>query len=403
MTLIERPGGCSKLIALSLICAVRVLTAEPEGLGPSNHLHTGDDSQASPSSATFNAPALKVNTQIVSIRQVEGIFMDSYLLIQDKLHKGELGPASLGEAIRMAWTEALETATQDSIIDQRADKRRKDIIHMYLARAGGDVSGDRALEYFRREEAYYVQLLRREMIAAAGGEEELAKALKRRGQTMREWEAGLSRELFRRDVLALELGPASRSPGAARAFYDKHPELFKQSEAWRLRRIRIAKDKFKSPEVALEAAKMVCAKIAGGADFEELALKVSSDPEFAGQGGLLTRDGKTDLPSGAFPFEERIAENLQDGRAAEPADGGAWYVIVQRVAFRPMKIQSFEEASDKAEALAYSEKLKQKRRELFDKLKHESYIEVLQKDPPAHLLKGVPAGGDFLPPEKKEP
>lgn len=402
MSLTKRLCEPSKLISLLLICVVRALAGEPGGTGgtPVLPLHSGDDSQVSPSSHTFNAPALKVNTQIVSIRQVEAVFMDSYLLIQDKLRKGELKPASLGEAIRMAWAEALETATQDSIIDQRADRRRKDIIHMYLSRAGGEVGSDRALEYFRREEEYYVRLLRREMVAAAGGEEELTKALKRRGQTMQEWEAGLPRELFRRDVLALELGPVVRSPGAARAFYDKHPEPFKQSEAWRLRRIRVAKDKFKSPEVALEAAKMVCAKIAGGADFEELALKVSSDPEFAGQGGLLTRDGKTDLPGGAFPAEEHIAENMQDGKVSEPVDCGEWYAIVQRVVFRPVKIQSFEEASDRAEALAYAEKLRQKRRELFEKLRHESYIEVLQKDPPEHLLKDVPRGGDFLPPEK---
>ncbi|MGD0094306.1 MAG: peptidylprolyl isomerase [Planctomycetota bacterium] len=386
-----------------LICIVPTLAAESDSPGHSRLQPPAPGAEVSDASPTFNGPALKVNTQIVSIRQVEAVFMDSYLLIQDKLRKGELKPADLGTAIRLAWTEALETATQDQIIDQRADKRRKDIIHAYVLRGGGDIGGDRALEYFRREEAYYVRLLRRELVAAAGGEEELAKALKRRGQTMQEWEAGLSREMFRRDVLALELGPINRSPGAARAFYDQHPELFKLSDAWRLRRIRIAKEKFKSPEVALEAAKMVCAKLAAGADFEDLALKVSNDPEYAGQGGLLTRDSKTDLPSGAFPFEERVAESLQDGKCSDPVDGGVWYVIVQRVVYVPVKIQTFEEAGDRAEALAYADKLKQRKRDLFEKLKHESYIEVIQKDPPPELLKNIPQekGGDFLPPEKK--
>ncbi|MCY3018550.1 MAG: 3-hydroxyacyl-CoA dehydrogenase NAD-binding domain-containing protein, partial [Planctomycetota bacterium] len=40
------------------------------------------------------------------------------------------------------------------------------------------------------------------------------------------------------------------------------------------------------------------------------------------------------------------------------------------------------------------------KRELFEKLKDESYIEVLQKEPPAHLLKGVPPPAEFLPPGK---
>jgi len=378
------------LCALALVCPLLCSgAAEPE-----------DPVPAGPS-PTFNAPALKVNTQVVSIREVETVFSDSYVLIQDKLRKNELKPVDLGAAIRAAWTEALETATQDKIMDQRADKRRKDIMRMYLARAGGEFSGERALEYFKREELDCVRRLRRELVTIAGGEEELAQALKRRGQTMPEWEAGLSRELFRRDVLALELGPIARSPGAARAFFDKHPEQFKESAAWRLRRIRIAKNRFKTPETALEAAKMVQAKIAAGGDFAELAAKVSDDPEFAGQGGLLTRNGKTDLPPGNFPVEEKIADSLADGAVSEPADAGDWYILVQRVAYRAMTIQSFEQAGDRAEALAFAEKLKQKKRELFEKLKDESYIEVIQKDPPAHLLKGVAGGGgEFLPPGK---
>lgn len=366
----------------------------------------GSGTQTAPSSMTFNGPALKVNTQIVSIREVETVFSDSYVLLQDKLRKGEIPRNELAAAIRGAWTEALETATQDKVLDQRADKRRKEIILMYVGRAGGDMGGERALEFFRREEQDCIRRLRRELITAAGGEAELALALKRRGQTLQEWEAGLSRELFRRDVLALELGPIARSPAAARAYYDKHPDMFKENDGWRLRRMRIAKDKFKSPEVALEAAKMVKAKIAGGTDFGELAAKVSDDAEFAAAGGLMTRGDKTDLPSGSFLPEERIADGLADGGVSDPVDGGAWYLIVQRVGYRPLSVQTFEQASDRAEALAYAEKLKVKKRELFEKLKGESYIEVLQKDPPEHLLKaaGVSAAGapsgDFLPPGK---
>jgi len=338
---------------------------------------------------TFNGPALKINTQIVSIREVETLFADSQVLILDKLRRGQLSPAALEPAIRIAWSEALETATQDRIMDQRADKRRKDIINYYIARAGGNISPDRAVEFFKREEADAVRRLRRELIAAAGGEEELRSALRRRGQSMEQWEAGLSRELFRRDVLAVELGPIPRSPAAARQFYEKHPELFKQDEAWRLRRIRIAKSKFTSPDVARQAAKMLREKLSGGGDFAELAARVSEDPEFAAQGGLLSRDGKPDLPSGFFPVEEKIAERLKDGEVSEPMETDDYILIVQRGGFRPVKIQIFEEAAERAEALAYSERLKGRKKELFEKLKDESYIEVLQKEPPPHLLKDV--------------
>ena len=85
---------------------------------------------------------------------------------------------------------------------------------------------------------------------------------------------------------------------------------------------------------------------------------------------------------------------------SEPIDSGDWYVIVQRVGYRALKVQPFEDAAERAEALAYNEKLKQKKRELFEKLKDETYIEVLQKDPPPQLLKDVrSSGGSFVAPK----
>jgi parvulin-like peptidyl-prolyl isomerase len=142
-------------------------------------------------------------------------------------------------------------------------------------------------------------------------------------------------------------------------------------------------------------------KINAGADFAELAAKVSDDPDFASQGGMLTKNNKPDLPSGNFPAEERIAAGLKDGEVSEVLDAGDWFVIIQRLGYRPPQVQSFEDASERAEALCYAEKLKQRKRDLFEKLKDESYIEVMQKDPPAHLLKDVKnTAGDFLPPDK---
>lgn len=336
---------------------------------------------------TANGPAIRVNNQVVSIREVEMVFNDSNALIQDKLRSGELSERQLNEAIRYAWEEALNTAAQDRLLDQRADQRRKEIIRFYLDRAPPDMGAERAKDYFRREEAEYVRKLRRELVSAAGGEEELRAALKRRGQTLQDWEAGLSRELFRRDVMSLELGAIARSPAAVRQFYERNPEFFRQPEAWRLRRIRIAKAKFSSPEKALEAASLVKRKIESGGDFGEVASRISDDPDFANTGGLLARNDKTDLPSGAFPFEEAVAKGLEDNAVSEPQDAGQWYILVQRLGHRKAVVQSFEEAAERAEALLYAEKLRQRKKDVFEKLRKESYVEFVQKDPPAHLLK----------------
>jgi parvulin-like peptidyl-prolyl isomerase len=335
-----------------------------------------------------NAAALIVNTQSISIHQIEALFADSQALIRDKLQKGELSRANLEPAIRMAWSEALDTAAQDALMDQRADKFRRDIIRDVLKQAGeADFSSDRALALYKRMEGDDIRRLRRELITAAGGEDELRLALKRRGETMQEWENGLERELFRRYLLGRDLGPVIVSPSAIKAFYEKHPELFQEPETWRLRRIRVAKSKFSSAEVALQAAKMVKAKLDQDADFQELAAKVSDDPDFAKNGGLLSKDGKSDLPSGNFPEEEHIAAALQDGEISEPREVGAWWVIVQRALHSPVRTLSFAKAGAQAEALAFAEKLKQKKRELFEKLKRESYVEILKKDPPESLLR----------------
>ena len=349
----------------------------------------------------FNTAALKINTQSISIREVEMVFSDSYVLIQDKLKNGELSQANLEEAIRMAWSEALETTIQDKILDQRADSRRKEIINYYLQRARDPVVGERALEAFKRQEEYYTRRLRHDMIVAAGGEEELRSALKRRGQTMQQWEAGLSRELFRRDVLAMELGPVMVAPGQIRVFFEKHPELFSQADAWRLRRIRILKSKFTSPAVAKKAAEIARDRITNEKEFAQAAVNVSDDPDYVQDGGLLTRDGKADLPSGTFPGEEKIAEGLKSGGISDPIDNGDWFILVQRVSYRPPSIQTFEQASERAEALAFAEKLKRKKREMSDKLRGESYVEIIQKDPPASLLKDVRSDPDqFVSPKK---
>jgi len=343
----------------------------------------------------FDAAALKIDTSIVSIREVEALFSDSYVLIQDKLKSGELNKNALGDAIRVAWQDALDTATQDKIIDNLADKQRRELMQYFLARTGGDPSA------YKRLEADEVRKVRRELVTAAGGEDELKAALKRKGQSLSDWENGLVRELFRRWVLYSKLGAVVASPAATKAYFEKHPEQFRESEAWRLKRIRIAKSKFSSPENAVAAATYTRDKIGGGADFDEIAAKISDDAAYAKEGGLLTRSGKTDLPTGNFPFEEQIAKDLKDGEMSLPIDAGDWFVIIKRVSYRPPSVQTFDKAIDKAEALAISEKLKAKKKELFEKLKNDTYIQVLQKDPPEQLMKLVDTPqAEFVAPSK---
>lgn len=333
-----------------------------------------------------NAVAVKVNSQNISVHDVEALYNDSYTLIQDKLRRGEMSAENLDDAIKLAWTEALDTSIQDKLLDQRAEKRKREIMNFYLQRAGAALGPDKALAMFHRLESEYVAKLRQEKFAAAGGEEELRKALKRNGQTMAQWEDNLPKELFRRDILGMELGQIIVRPSEVRAYYDKHPEQFGQPEAWRLARIRISKKKFTTPEIALAAAKKVKSRIDDGNDFAELAAAVSDDPIFAKNGGLMTRNGLTDLPSRAFPKEESIAAEMKDNAVSDPIDDGEAYVLLRRLGHQEPHTKKFEEVSDKAEAMVYNEKFKQKKKEMYERQKRESYVEIMQKDPPDHLF-----------------
>ncbi len=298
-----------------------------------------------------------------------------------------MSATNLDQAIKLAWADALDTAIQDKLLDQRAEKRKREIMHFYLDRAGAQLGPDKALEMFHRLEADYLRKLRREEIAASGGEDELRKALQRRGMTMQQWEENLAKELFRRDILAMEMGGLMVRPSEIKEYYDKHPDQFGQGEAWRLRRIRIPKTKLATPELSLQATKMVKESIEKGKDFAAIAAAMSDDPTFASGGGLLTRNGQTDLPSGNFPAEERIAAGLKDNAISDPIDAGDCYVLIQRLGHQDAHTKKFEEVSEKAEALVFAEKRKQKKKEFYQKLKRESFVEIMQPDPPEHLLR----------------
>jgi len=335
-----------------------------------------------------NGPALKVNSQVVTIREVENVFADSFSIIQEHLRRGTLKPEMREVAIREAWKAALSTAMQDELLDQLAHKFRSDIIKNLVSRTDPSVPATRVIEFFRRIEGDYIAKLRTQLIEAAGGERELRAALARKGQTIRDWESTLSTELFRREVLFEQVGQVAPSPAAAKAYYEAHPDEFRTSDAWRLRRIKIPKSKFDSPDAAAQATVLVYKKLTDEKiEFATLAATVAFDPPFDNNGGLLTVDGQADQPSGHFLAEETIASKLKDGEFSKPYDLGDSFLIVFREGYRERKNQTYEESANHALALAYQDKVRKKKEEFLEKQLKSAYTEIIQKDPPARWLK----------------
>ncbi|MBI3830107.1 MAG: peptidyl-prolyl cis-trans isomerase [Planctomycetes bacterium] len=335
-----------------------------------------------------NTVALRVNARAISSREIEAIFRDSYTLIQDKLKRGELKPEAKRDAIREAWKSALQTAIQDQLLDELGTKFRQEIKARIVSNYSPGTSSARIEDAYRRWEGDMVAQLRKQMIEAAGGEKALRDTLTQRGQNWKEWERGLLLEIFRREVLYFSLGPVSDSPAASKAYFEAHPEEFSRPDAWRLRHIRIPKDKFTSAEETLKTAELIRKKLAeGGVEFGEVAAALKYDPATDTRGGLLTVDGKTDLPSGQFPAEERIAKGLKDGEISKPVEVGDAFLIVKREGYKPALKLTWEEAADMAAGLAFTERLKKKKLEFFEKQKSDAYIEIVQKEPPEKWLR----------------
>jgi parvulin-like peptidyl-prolyl isomerase len=103
------------------------------------------------------------------------------------------------------------------------------------------------------------------------------------------------------------------------------------------------------------------------------------------------RDGKPDQPTGTFPAEEKIAAQLKDGEISTPVDVGDAFLIVRRDGYRKELNPTFEEAAEKAAALAYSARVKEKKEEFFAKQKDDAFIEILIKEPPERYLKAARA------------
>ncbi|MCW8132051.1 MAG: peptidyl-prolyl cis-trans isomerase [Planctomycetota bacterium] len=331
-----------------------------------------------------NSVALRVNAHTIGTREVEALFYDSFLIIQEKLRSGDLKPELKQAAVREAWLNALQTSIQDHLLDDLGAKFRSDIKARIVASYSPSTPSSRIEDAYKRWEGDMVERMRKELVREAGGEKALRDALAKRGETWQQWEKGIVLEIYRREVLFYTLGRVRDTLTEARKYYEEHPDQFGHPDGWTLRRIRIPKAKFTTPEEAEQTAQLVYKKVTeGGVEFAKVAAALQYDPAVDKFGGMLTVDGKTGLPSGNFPAEERIAKDLKDGEVSKPVDAGDAYLIVKREAYRKALKIPWEEAADRARGLAYSENLRKMKQEFFEKQKNDAYIEILKKDPPA--------------------
>lgn len=192
----------------------------------------------------------------------------------------------------------------------------------------------------------------------------------------------LAREFLAKEGEALQKKLAVNE-AEVKAFYDKHPERFKQPELVSVRHILVAVKRDPKAEAGLtdEQAKARVAKIQGelkkGAKFEALAKKYSDDPGSKDNGGLYADAD----PSGWVPEFGAAARTQPVGKVGAPVKTMYGYHLVKVESRKPARQVPFAEAKGPAEKMAQQERQASVWTELMDDLRKEIPFEMVKPVP----------------------
>lgn len=206
-------------------------------------------------------------------------------------------------------------------------------------------------------------------------------------------------DLLAREYLAKE-GEALQKKLAVgeadvKAYYDKHPERFKQPDLVSVRHILVSVKQGENPQGLSDAdAKKRIAKIQAelkkGAKFEDLAKKYTDDPGSKENGGLYADAD----PSAWVPEFGAAARTQPLGKVGAPVKTQFGYHLVKVEARKPARLVPFEEAKQSAEKMAQQERQASVWNELMDSLRKEIPFEVVKPAAPKvpEAPKAVEAG-----------
>ncbi|MBK9796950.1 MAG: peptidylprolyl isomerase [Holophagaceae bacterium] len=193
----------------------------------------------------------------------------------------------------------------------------------------------------------------------------------------------LAREFLTKEGEALQKKLAL-AEGAAKAYYDQHPERFKQPELVSVRHILVSvKQAEGQPGLSDADAKKRVAKIQAelkkGAKFEALAKKYTDDPGSKENGGLYA-DADA---SGWVPEFGAAARTQPIGKVGAPVKTSYGYHLIKVEGRKPARLVPFEEAKAQAEKMATQERQAKVWNELMEDLRKEIPFELVKPAPAA--------------------
>jgi peptidyl-prolyl cis-trans isomerase C len=168
-----------------------------------------------------------------------------------------------------------------------------------------------------------------------------------------------------------------------KAYYDKHPERFKQPDLVSVRHILVSVKQGENPQGLSDAdAKKRIAKIQGelkkGAKFEDLAKKYTDDPGSKENGGLYADQD----PSSWVPEFGAAARTQPLGKVGAPVKTQFGYHLIKVEARKPARQVPFEEAKQPAEKMAQQERQAAVWNDLMDSLRKEIPFELVKPAAP---------------------
>ena len=193
-------------------------------------------------------------------------------------------------------------------------------------------------------------------------------------------------DLLAREYLAKEGATLQKKlvvdEAAVKAFYDKHPDRFKQPELVSVRHILVTVKQGEGKQGLSDAdAKGRIAKIQAelkkGAKFEALATKYSDDPGSKEKGGLYADAD----PSGWVPEFGAAARTQPVGKVGDPVKTAYGYHLIKVESRKPARQVPFEEAKGPAEKMAQQERQAFVWNELMDGLRKEIPFELIKPAP----------------------
>ena len=191
----------------------------------------------------------------------------------------------------------------------------------------------------------------------------------------------LAREFLTREGEALKQ-KLLVSEADVKAYFDQHPERFKQPDLASVRHILVSVMKGEgqpglSDAEAKARVEKVQEELKAGAKFEELAKKYSDDPGSKDSGGLYADAD----PSSWVPEFGAAARTQPVGEVGAPVKTQFGYHLVKVEERKPARQIPFEEAKGPAEKMAQQERQVTVWNDLMDGLRKEISFELVKPAP----------------------